>query len=270
MRVQLRDCNPSRNNWKYGRGRGRPHHSHHGAHRSFHFRPPYGGQGHTPLHTDVSDPVTVSEIQLASLSDAHPSSRLHRDSIPSGSSSAQLPALPLNVASSSKDSTPGEKYREWYDAPESPVHTPEPSSLGSSVSVAGLSFSAPPYSYPIPTGPYFPPPWAHPYIPQTPFSVPYYPGYPIYPPATPQPQQPVTSPPSSEASGPATGPRHPWPHMGMYAVCQHASVRSHLLTRSMSLVLYPISHRTSPAISGTRTSASSHAGTSDSHWIYPK
>jgi hypothetical protein len=240
MRVQLRDCNPSRNHWKYGRGRGRPHHNHLGAHRSFHFRPPYGGQGHTPLHADVGDPATASEIQLASLSDALPSSRLPRDTIPSGSSSAQLPALPLDVASSSKDSLPGEKYREWYDAPESPAHTPEPSSLGSSVSTAGLSFSAPPYSYPIPTGPYFPPPpWAHPYIPQTPFSVPYYPGYPIYPPATPQPQQPITSPPSSEASGPAAGPQHPWPHMGMYAVRYHASIHSQLLTRS---VFSPISH----------------------------
>lgn len=222
MRVQLRDCNPSRNNWKYGRGRGRSHHNHLGAHRSFHFRPPYEGQGYTRLHAnkvDINGAANVSEIQLASLSDSLPSSRLPVDSNLSGSSSAQLP-VPSDVASSSKDSTPAEKYREWYDAPESPAHTPEPSSLGSSVSTAGLSFSAPPYSYPIPTGPYFPPPpWAHSYIPQTPFSVPYYPGYTIYPPPTPQPQQPVTSPPSSEASGPATGPQHPWPHMGMYAVC---------------------------------------------------
>jgi len=99
----------------------------------------------------------------------------------------------------------------------------------------------------------------HPYISQPPFLVLYNSGYTIDPPETPRPQQPVESSLNSEVSGLRLG----------HNIPGHVSIRSHPLTRSLSLVPYPISHRTSVATSdGTGTSTSSHASTFDAY-IYP-
>jgi hypothetical protein len=58
----------------------------------------------------------------------------------------------------------------------------------------------------------------------------YNPEYAIYPPATPQPQQPVTSPLNFDVRGSVTGPQHSWP-----------CIRSLTPTNSLS-VFSPISH----------------------------
>ncbi|KAF8973637.1 hypothetical protein BDZ97DRAFT_1912112 [Flammula alnicola] len=227
MRVQLRDCNPPRNNWKYGRARGRPHQNHFGIQRRFHYRPPYDGQDQMLIQvqnenakSNFQDPNNVLEIQLSSLAGALPSiSRSPVDDSHLAPGSKELPPSSSDLSTTTRNSPPTEKYREWYDEPVSLAHTPEPSSLGSSVSTAGGPFSTSPYAYPLSHGPYFPPqPWMQPYMAQAPYQVPYYSGYPVYSAAAPhQPPRALASPPSSDAGGAAMGAQPNWPHLGVYA-----------------------------------------------------
>ncbi|KDR85423.1 hypothetical protein GALMADRAFT_234290 [Galerina marginata CBS 339.88] len=224
MRVQLRDCNPPRNNWKFMRGRGRPHQHHFGVPRRLSYRPSFAGQERGSFHTNGADntsfqnPNPPLEIQLSSLADALPAGdRTSKRDIPPALGPTGPSSLSLGNASASGNVPSMDKYREWYDDPESPARTPEPSSLGSSASTAGIPFSSP-YAYAMPNGPYLPPPpWMHPYSPHGPYQMPYYPGYPVYAPTAPQqPQQALTTPPGSDVGGPTAATQHNWPHMGIY------------------------------------------------------
>lgn len=228
MRVQLRDCNPPKNNWKYNRGRGgRPHQHNFGAPRRINYRPSFSTPERPsfPLSQDKPSFLDVgmgSKIQtLPPLHGASPIVQPPRDDTSSTCNASEPSSLSLDVSSSTRNSPPGENYREWYDDAESSVHTPEPSSLGSSASTTAPPFSASPsYGYPVPNGPYFSPPsWVHPYPPHVPYQMPYYPGYSVFPPATVQPPQVLASPPGSDIGGPTTGLQNNWPPVGMYTVC---------------------------------------------------
>lgn len=218
MRVQLRDCNPPRSPWKYMRGRGRPHQSHLGIQRRLNYKSPYDGQDQS-IHRDrtasVNGPQTNDgdEIQLSSLVLPRNQKPSNVDMALSGpSDTASSPDLASNATTTPQT----ENYREWYDDLESPVHTPAPSSLGSSVSTTGASFSASPYPYQLPNRPFYPTPWMHPFMQQPPYHMPYYGSYPIYPGAAHNPPQSVTNPPGSDTSRPPIVPH--WPHLSMYGV----------------------------------------------------
>ncbi|CAA7265950.1 unnamed protein product [Cyclocybe aegerita] len=225
MRVQLRDCNPPKNIWKYGRPRGKFHQNHHGPQRRFNFRPPYDGQEKglfrqpaTGGNTMMANSNDGSDIHLSSLASALPSYEgSERNESPRGSETVITHSSTSDATKNPSNDPDAEQYREWYDEPVSPVQTPAPFSLGSSVSAAGVQLPA--QTYPYLPGPYFPPPpWMHPYMHQAPYQVPCYTGYPVYPPSVASPQhiaQP-SSPPSPDTGGPATVAPHVWPAMGMY------------------------------------------------------
>ena len=210
MRVQLRDCNPPRSPWKHIRGRGRPQQTHLGTQRKLNYKPPYDGQDQNIRRdrtTSYKGPETNDgEIQLSSL--ILPRTQKHSNMDISGTITATSPDLSSNAST-----TQTENYREWYDELESPAHTPTPSSLGSSISTTGASFSASSYPYPLPNRQFYPSPWMHPFMQQPPYHVPYYGSYPIYPSAVQNPTQSLTSPPGSDH---AMVPH--WPHLGMYGV----------------------------------------------------
>ncbi|KAF8807798.1 hypothetical protein BYT27DRAFT_7189890 [Phlegmacium glaucopus] len=212
MRVQLRDCNPPRSPWKYVRGRGRPQRTHVGIQRRLDYKSPFDGQDqnlHRDRTTSFKGPETNDgdEIQLSSLVLPRTQSHSNADmALPSGT----IPAPSPDLASSANTTAQSENYREWYDELESPAHTPAPSSLGSSISTTGASFSTSPYPYPLPNRQFYPTPWMHPFMQQPPYHVPY---YPIYPGAAPNPTPSLTSP-GSDTRGPAIVPH--WPHLSMY------------------------------------------------------
>lgn len=232
MRVQLRDCNPPRNSWKTGRGRGRLHQNNFASQRRLHYKP-FDIRGQTSsyrfqngsFNPGLTERTDNSEIQLASLAAELPSIGKTHSSGNSGMASAAACNLSAtSIPAVEHNSPPPEKYREWYDEPESITHTPEPSSLGSSVSTAGIQFPGTTYAYPLPQGPFLPPqPWIQHYMPQAPYQpqqVPYYPGYPMYPTAPIQTTQVpgVASPPSSDVGASTMSVQAPWPHVGVYAV----------------------------------------------------
>jgi len=148
MRVQLRDCNP-RANWKNGKGRGR-------APANFLFNQKWSNPSR-------SDPIVLS-------SEDGPIAE------------AEYSNISMDVSSGSVGEI---RYREWYDAPDSPVATPALSTVG-------------PPQYTPGGGGYLPPPpqWVTPY---PPFPMPYY--APMLP--------------GSEV-GPAMVPA--WPSVGVYGV----------------------------------------------------
>ena len=218
MRVQLRDCNPPKSPWKHMRGRGRPHQTHVGIQRKPSYKLPYNGQDQN-IRRDRTAPFKgpetndSDEIQLSS--SELPCAQKHSNvdmTLPPGATSDSPPDL-ASIASTTPQT---ENYREWYDELEPPVHTPTPSSLGSSISTTGASFSTSPYPNPLPNRQFYPTPWMHPFMQQPPYHVPYYGNYPIYPGAIQNPNQSLTSPPGSDTSGPAIVPH--WPHLGMYGV----------------------------------------------------
>ena len=222
MRVQLRDCNPPRSPWKHMRGRGRPQQTHVGTQRKLNYKLPYDGQdqnmrrGRTASFKGSETNDDGGEIQLSSL--MLPRTQRHSNvdmALPPGT----ITATSLDLSSNASTTSQTENYREWYDELESPAHTPTPSSLGSSISTTGASFSVSPYPYPLPNRQVYPSPWMHPFMQQPPpYHVPYYGygSYPIYPGAVQNPTQSLTSPPGSDTSGPAMVPH--WPHLGMYGV----------------------------------------------------
>ncbi|KAF8167683.1 hypothetical protein B0H34DRAFT_792378 [Crassisporium funariophilum] len=221
MRVQLRDCNPPRSPWKFGRGRGRLQQPQFGIQRRFTYRPTHDGQKTTipgirqnSLTLDDND-SHGGESQLsamtASLSVMQKTSEAGDSP---GSVTSGNPTTP-DLSSNANITSQTENYREWYDEPASPAHTPEPLPFGPSVSATGTPYTASTFPYPLPNAPYFPQThWIHPYAHQTPYQIPFYGGYPVYP--AQQPTQSLTSPPSSDASGPAAIHQNHWPQMSMY------------------------------------------------------
>ena len=214
MRVQLRDCNPPRSPWKHMRSRGRPHQTHVAIQRRLNYKLPYDGQDQNIRRDrtasfkgpEIND---SDEIQLSSLLLSRTQKHSNVDTaLPSDTITPSSSDLPSNA-----NTTPQtENYREWYDGLESPTHTPTPSSLGSSISTTGASFSTSPYPYPSSNRQFYPMPWM-PFMQQPPYHLPY---YPIYPGAIQNPSHSLTSPPGSDTSGPAMVPH--WPHLGMYGV----------------------------------------------------
>ncbi len=223
MRVQLRDCNPPRNGWKYGRGRGRHHQNQYGTQRRFHYRIPYDAD---PAHLQnesrhiYQDSDNTTDHQFSSLSATLVSVKLSSsEDNDVGSNSVEL-ASSSDVSSVARNTAPSEKYREWYDEPVSSTNTPEPS-LGSSISVGGPPTSTPPYAYSIPQGQFFPSQtWMQPLVSQTTYQMPYYPGYPpIYPPTVPHSSHlGHGNPLGADFSGPAPVAQSGWSQMGVYAV----------------------------------------------------
>ncbi|KAF9566097.1 hypothetical protein CPC08DRAFT_814999 [Agrocybe pediades] len=227
MRVQLRDCNPPRHNWKFNRGRARPHlHHFNGQRRVNYYRPPFVPQEKLlPLQSSGDGQGILQGVGIGNGEERHLEVTPKTDL-----SAEQMP--PSESLSGAKDSSPTETYREWYDTTESSTCSPEPS-LRSSASAAGpMSNSS--FSFSAPNGAYYPPlQWMNPYPPPGPYQLPYYPGYAAYPPGMPpQPQSSLPSPPGSEIGGPTGNLQHGWPPMGMYtSFIPYAAIppRAHLV-----------------------------------------
>lgn len=219
MRVQLRDVNPTRGNWKFNRGRGRfPHQQGYTTQRRLNSRPPlevedknlspFNNAGYNDHGTDVNNSISMSSLASA---------------LPLGEDSAQSEIAPIEASAASvndtNDNSDPPRYREWYDDLQPSVPTPEPSSLGSSASATGVPYAAPSFQYP-PAGGYYPAtPWMPPYLPPAPYPMPYYAGYPPYhPPAHPQQPPSLGSTSSSDASSPTPVGQPVWPGMGAYGV----------------------------------------------------
>lgn len=222
MRVQLRDCNPPRNNWKYGRGRGRHHQNQYGVNRRFHYRPSY--DVHDAQLQNVSkqifhDPSNIPDGQFSSLASTMSSINLSSSSHNDIGSGSTEPTSSSDISLGNRNNASSEKYREWYDERDSSTHTPEPS-LVSSASLGGLPLPTSPYVYPVPQGQYYPSqPWLQPYISQSPYQVPYYPGYAMYPPAAQHPShQGLGSPSGIDVTGAPALSHAGWPQMGVYTV----------------------------------------------------
>jgi hypothetical protein len=189
LRVQLRDINPPKGNWKFGRGRGRFLQHNFNSHRRYNYRPFISGQVN-PTHgggSGYSPETNDGQSTVASVSETPQQSRGSTSSTPNMGREA-------------------DKFREWYDGLES-AHTPSLS--GSSASVTCASYNTPPYPL-MHNAPYMPTPWMQSYVPNGPYPLPYYPGYTLYPPQ----QQPVMPPTSSDAN---VGPLAVWPS-GVYGV----------------------------------------------------
>ncbi|TEB38965.1 hypothetical protein FA13DRAFT_1785235 [Coprinellus micaceus] len=165
LRVRLRDCNPPRNPWKQGRGRGRLFHHNGPAYRKFHFldRPNYKPQ--PQMHGGPS----TDEHTLHDDSASPPPS----DSEGSGNSPSPTPDL-------QKVEEP-QRYREWYDELDA-VAAQGHHSLSASPS---MSMFPSPYPYMFHNVPCYgqPGPWMPPYVhQQAPYPVPYFNPYTVYPP----------------------------------------------------------------------------------------
>ncbi|PPR00029.1 hypothetical protein CVT24_009038 [Panaeolus cyanescens] len=215
MRVQLRECNPTRNNWRPSRGRGRLFHNpipfqrrflRHGLERPI----PNKGNDEAVFVTNDFGSNHLSLPSLTSLPETGTLSGPQTLDVHGVAATSFSPTLPPAEVSQT------ETYREWYDELDSPTHTPAPSSLGSSASATGVPLSNPAYHAAYPNAPFYPPvPWAHPSMLPGGYQVPYFGPYP--PPYNPHPThgQRLITPPASEASGPSSS-RPTWPHSGIY------------------------------------------------------
>ncbi|PBL00508.1 hypothetical protein ARMGADRAFT_382575 [Armillaria gallica] len=229
MRVQLRDCNPPRSSWKYGRGRGRfPHHNimphrYYGETNEMHHHREHSRRTDMVAHGETSGMPTVD-------TDAPPPFDVgtHLDDTTSKRNS-EVPSNTETVSTSAHDQEaakilgtteappPTENYREWYDALEpSPTETSSPVTLNPTVPFPGAGGAG--VQFPMPAGTYYPPPpWVQPYTPQMQYPVPYFAGPAIqagY--AVPQPSAPgYSSATGSDANGPVSAPQNLWA-MGMY------------------------------------------------------
>lgn len=235
MRVQLRDCNPSRGSWKRGGLRGRFQQPQLGAHRrfsdsvdkAFEIGAPANEQ-HRDASVADSETLTFASISDGDRGDAPRESEVHPrvEGTPLKEKLAEdlrAPEPPKFAPSSeppelsSAQPSQSEGYREWYDEPTAPALTSTPPSLSSSASLSGV-VAAPTLPYSMSNGSYYPsPPWMLSYPQQVPYHMPYFGGYPGYP--MPGQQMPIfTSPSGSDASGPAGGAQNSWPTVGMYGV----------------------------------------------------
>lgn len=190
LRVRLRDCNPPRNTWKQGRGRGSRLFHHNGpAYRKFHFVDRFEFKPHlqnlnvTAVEGRSANPPTATdERPLSRVSDSCPSTdgqTLHDDSpspSPSGSERSQDSSSSLEVT----PPEPPQRYREWYDDLE-PTSGSSPNALPVSPSMAVFP---PPYPYVFHNVPFYGQhPWVQPYMHhQAAYPMPFYNPYPIYPP----------------------------------------------------------------------------------------
>ncbi len=236
MRVQLRDCNPPRGNWKYGaRGRGRypmangvTYHSYGDAEmpgREQNLRPdPIHSHEH---HDQPSVDVAKSPSSLSTPVEPDSPRRVTETQ---ESRDAQAPHS-QDQEKLKTDSPAVETYREWYDnVPSSATMTPPPVIYNSAVPIPGPPGASNVQYTMSSSGSYYPHPlWMSSYGAQIQYQMPFYPGYanPGMPTgfATPQPtpSQGYTSNAGSDASGPASAPPIPvqglWRPMGMYGVC---------------------------------------------------
>ncbi|PBK76730.1 hypothetical protein ARMSODRAFT_1011957 [Armillaria solidipes] len=229
MRVQLRDCNPPRSSWKYGRGRGRfPHHNimphrSYGETNEMHHHREHSRRTDMVAHGETSGTPTVD-------SDAPPPFDVgtHLDDTTS-KRNLEVPSNTETVSTSSHDQEaakilgtteappPTENYREWYDALEpSPTETSSPVTLNPTIPFPGAGGAG--VQFPMAAGTYYPPPpWVQPYTPQMQYPVPYFAGPAIqagY--AVPHPSGPgYSSATGSDANGPVSTPQNLWA-MGMY------------------------------------------------------
>ncbi|TFK30867.1 hypothetical protein FA15DRAFT_35998 [Coprinopsis marcescibilis] len=190
LRVQLRDCNPPRNPWKNGRGRGRFPTNHSFSHRGHHFPtkfvprsnclPKESAAGSEALsnRNEAEHPGTATSLEGSPspyVSEASPTSddRTLHDATPSPSLAASDDGAFKGSASSRSDAQDhSEKYREWYDDLEPTTnHTWLPSSASMN--------TIPPPGYPCvyPNGPFYTTPttWVPTQVYQAPYPMPYYP-----------------------------------------------------------------------------------------------
>lgn len=229
MRVQLRDCNPPRSSWKYGRGRGRYPYHNVMSHR------PYGETNemhHHREHSHRTDVVAPGETsRMPSVDTDAPSSfdvgTQPEDTAPKRTSEVPSDTETVSTAVHDQEAAkilgtmeappPTENYREWYDALEpSPTETSSPVNLNPGVPFPGASGAG--IQYPVPAGTYYPPPpWVQPYTPHMQYPVPYFSGpaiqagYAVSHPSAPG----YSSATGSDANGPVSTPQNLWA-MGMY------------------------------------------------------
>ncbi|KAJ7070828.1 hypothetical protein C8F01DRAFT_1107992 [Mycena amicta] len=193
IRVQLRDCNPPRGNWRFNGHRGRGRFPHYGQRRENPQRP----EAQQDNSGDVGDEMAGNDASVeepateAVATDPKPVYASVGKFLEVQSRSAPVSRQTTPEPDPAPDSAPSE-YREWYDEPASATMTPP------------LNAVVPDAPY----GGYYPAPWPH-----HPYGMPYYPGYPIQGPH-PHPQS-MPSPGGSDASGPTSvPPPRPWPMYG--------------------------------------------------------
>ncbi|KAG6879860.1 hypothetical protein C0992_010529 [Termitomyces sp. T32_za158] len=225
MRVQLRDCNPSRSSWRHNRGRGYLHQQKFGPYRraqedqadrtSSQDNRIQDGQSQASQSSQEdktaaeagfleAGPPVYTEIAASKA----PADAPEDDEV-AGVSSTEATAASSNSSTpfTTISTQPAENYREWYDEPLSTT----PSLSTSLNSPASMPTSTQAMPYPVPY--YTPTPWIPPYGPPMPFHMPYvgFHGYPF--PNQSQPPQ-FQRPPGSDgntAAVPGT-----WSPMGMY------------------------------------------------------
>jgi hypothetical protein len=233
MRVQLRECNPPRGQWRHNRGRGRLHHLHQNSHRRFldhsDNKPNEGPTSHedrdqatAAVFSGSSDNGDGVERPAYEGKNSPQPEEATNDNV-HGHKRFTDSRLPTPEHSVPEEQSQSESYQEWYDEPLSAALTAPPSSFSSSTSA---TIPPPPaLSYPISNGYFVPPPWMHPYAQQMPYPVPYFP-FPGYPMAGQPVPQIFPSLSGTDASGSGGGAQNPWPPTGMYGVrtsCIHRS-----------------------------------------------
>lgn len=203
MRVQLRDCNPTRGAFRGGRGRGRYLNFSHG-----HRRQSAQNESKKDKSVDAScgEPLTIEEATVETVdAAAGPDDSSPVEPSPEYAEPTPVEVIPAPNVSEIEPSS--ETYREWYEfagninQPPQPPTTPPPG--GSLVPEIGPDMPL----YPAPAF-YTPGPWMHQYPPpHMPYPVAYYP-FPAVPPNGPPPRYPGSS--GSDGSGPNSVPVVPW------------------------------------------------------------
>ncbi|XP_006454050.1 hypothetical protein AGABI2DRAFT_113810 [Agaricus bisporus var. bisporus H97] len=198
LKVQLRDINPPRSPWKYGRGRGRT--SNHYPPRKLNLTQ------HTIQDTPKRDDPLVDHNSpditdvKGEIIETVPLGEFELNGTDSAQDEPVAPDGPQRESPVARvlQNVEGEKYREWYDAPMAEF-SPKSSESGGSIAP---SLAPPAMPYQIPG--FYPMPWIQPYPQPGQYPMPFYgpyPGYPIPPP-------PLHPPSSDTNSFPAGG--LPW------------------------------------------------------------
>lgn len=200
MRVQLRDCNPPRTPWKSGRGRGR-----------------YQNQYLKANQLDA----TRDEDNMGVSQDGEGPGNSHSFYEHSAeATNDDMDISSMHIAGASRETSPNALGTTTEIISQAGTHhdsdgltTSAQSSFGSSVSITAPP-SVPAFPYPVSNGGYYAAPWMYHYAQYPHYQMPFYGGYPM----APQVPAAFTSPPSSDASGPAIGSQATWPTVGMYGV----------------------------------------------------
>ncbi|KAJ3540312.1 hypothetical protein NMY22_g4349 [Coprinellus aureogranulatus] len=222
LRVRLRDCNPPRNHWKHGRGRGRLFHHSGPGYRKFHFVDRFNDELNARRPNIVAnDDATAPASQPDTVESASPkvSTRGSLDddcaSVPP-SDSEDSADPPPSAADFEKTEGEPERYREWYDELDAAAAASSHQAL--SVSPSTVMFP-PPYPYMLHNAPYFghPMPWTQPYFhPPVPYPSPYLNPYPMYQPMIAAPNQST-----SVAVEQGQISQHTWPPQGVIYAPPH-------------------------------------------------